>query len=429
MSTAPVPASGPAPEPVPAAASGAPPAPRHPIFLPHFRNLWIGSTTSLLGDQFYLVALPWLVLQLTGSGLALGAIMMTATIPRTALMLIGGAVTDRISPRRVLIATAMTRTVLVGVVAALVWLDLIELWQLYLLTFLFGVADAFAVPAGGALIPSLVAPRQLARAHALIQSSAVLTQMIGPAPAGLIIRSLGIASAFFIDSLSFLAVIAALFKIPDPPKPPAPPAGAPPRPGMLRSISEGWRAVWNDPPLIALTLLLSAVNFCIMGPTGVGLAALAKFQFGTATAFGILLSSFSGGTLAGGLLAGMVKKPRRRGLKLLAMSILSGLALLAVGLVSQLAVIGALLVLAGLGVGFINVQFPAWAQARIDRALLGRVHSVVILFALGLAPVSFAVSGVLAQWSLPGLFIVAGALLAAASSTLALTSKAAREVD
>ncbi|HEY2737976.1 MAG TPA: hypothetical protein VGK45_06190, partial [Thermoanaerobaculia bacterium] len=62
--------------------------------MPHFRNLWIGSTISLLGDQLYLVALPWLVLQLTSSSVTLGTILMTAAIPRAALMLVGGAVTD-----------------------------------------------------------------------------------------------------------------------------------------------------------------------------------------------------------------------------------------------------------------------------------------------------------------------------------------------
>ncbi|HYX23878.1 MAG TPA: MFS transporter, partial [Thermoanaerobaculia bacterium] len=183
---------------------------RHPLTLPHFRNLWLGSTISLLGDQFYLVALPWLVLKLTGSSLALGTILMTAAIPRAALMLIGGAVTDRFSARRVLITTAAVRTVLVGTVAALIWRDLIQLWQLYVLTFAFGVADAFSFPAGSTLIPTLVQPQQLQPANALFQSSTVLTQLAGPAPAGLLIKSWGIASALFFDALSFLAVIAAL---------------------------------------------------------------------------------------------------------------------------------------------------------------------------------------------------------------------------
>src|SRR5215208_4680144 len=120
----------------PAAPSEAVPAPpagaRHPITLPHFRNLWIGASISQLGDQFYLVALPWLALQLTGSSLALGTILMAAGVPRAALMLVGGAVTDRFSARRVLMMTAGIRTVLVGTVAVLVWLQRIQLWELYM---------------------------------------------------------------------------------------------------------------------------------------------------------------------------------------------------------------------------------------------------------------------------------------------------------
>src|SRR5262245_60594181 len=136
-------------EPVAAQESAAGPARRpHPLSIPHFRNLWLGATISLLGDQFYLVALPWLGLQLTGSSLILGTLLMVAAIPRAVFMLIGGAVIDRFSARRVLMTTAAVRALLVGGVAALVWLHRIQLWELYALTFCFGVADAFSFPAG-----------------------------------------------------------------------------------------------------------------------------------------------------------------------------------------------------------------------------------------------------------------------------------------
>ncbi len=402
---------------------------RHPLFLPHFRNLWLGSTISLLGDQFFLVAMPWLVLQLTGSSLILGTMLMVATIPRTALMLVGGAVTDRVSPRRVLLFTAVSRTLLVGTVAALVWLDAVELWQLFVLTLAFGVADAFSFPAGASLVPALVPPQQLPAANALLRISTVLTQMIGPAPAGLVVKSWGIATALFVDALSFVAVIAALFRIPASPAPPAPAAGAPPRPSMLRSIAEGLRAVRNDPVLVSLMVVFAAMNLCVAGPVGVGLATLAKFHFSSPAALGVLLSCFSGGTLAGALLGGMVKKPRRRGLQLTVISTLAGLELIGIGLFLQIAAIGALLALMGLGVGFVNVQFSAWIPLRVDRALLGRVVSVLSVCAVGLVPLSYALAGFLAQWSLKGLFIGAGLLLATISGTMALTSKAAREID
>src|SRR5262245_64013377 len=119
---------------------------------------------------------------MTGSSLALGTILMTAAIPRAALMLVGGAMTDRFSARRVLMSTATIRALLVGAVAALVWLRVATLWEIYVLTFVFGVADAFSFPAGPTLTPLLVEPEQLRPANAVMQSSAVLTQMIGPAP-------------------------------------------------------------------------------------------------------------------------------------------------------------------------------------------------------------------------------------------------------
>src|ERR1700728_548158 len=118
--------------PAPDAAAAAPM--RHPLALPHVRNLWLGSLISLLGDQFYLVAVPWLVLQLTGSGLALGTGLMTTAVARAVLMLAGGAVTDRFSARRVLIVSTMARAILVGAVALLIWLGVIHLWHLYILT-------------------------------------------------------------------------------------------------------------------------------------------------------------------------------------------------------------------------------------------------------------------------------------------------------
>ena len=417
---------------------GSPPAPvprvRHPLTLPHFRNLWIGVTISLLGDQFYLLALPWLALQLTGSSLMLGTILMTAAIPRAALMLVGGAVTDRFSARRVLTTTAAVRAVLVGAVAFLIWRDLIQVWQLYALTFAFGVADAFSFPAGSALIPTLVRPEQLQPANALFQSSTVLTQLAGPLPAGLLIKTWGVASALFFDALSFLAVIAALFRIPEPPsQAPAVSEGAeaPARPSMLHSIAEGLRSVRNDPPLMSLMAIFAAINFCVSGPIGVGLASLAKFRFGSEVAFGTLLSSFSAGTLAGIVAGGTVKRPRRRGLQFIVMSLLCGLELIGIGLVPKaygLGVIAALLAVMGLGVGFVNVQFSSWMQMRVERALLGRVMSVLMFAAVGLVPVSLALSGVLAQWSLGGLFIAAGAVLVVAS-VACLSGKAAREID
>jgi len=373
--------------------------------------------------------MPLLVLQVTGSSLALGTLLMVATIPKTALMLVGGAVTDRVAPRRVLITTAAARAVLVTTVAVLLWLKVIQLWQLYVLAFLFGVADAFALPAGGSMIPTVVPPQQLQPANALFQTSTVVTQMAGPAPAGLIIRRWGLLPAILFDAVSFLAVIAALFRIPDPPKAPEPAAGAPARPSMLRAIGAGLKSVRSDPPLLSLILIFAAINLCIAGPIGVGLAALAKFRFNSDATYGIFLSCFSAGLLPGILLGGLVKRPRRRGLQFIAMSTLTGLELIGIGLALKPVAIGALLALMGLAVGFVNVQVNVWVQTRVDRAMLGRVMSVLMVCAVGLVPLSYAAAGVLAQWSFQGMFIAAGTVLAVTSLALAVPGKGARTID
>ena len=410
-------------------ASQATEKPPHALALPAFRNLWIGSTISLLGDQFYLVALPWLVLQLTNSSLALGTVLMIAAIPRAALMLVGGAITDRFSARGVLLVTAAMRTVLVGAVASLVGFHAIHLWHLYLLTFAFGVADAFSFPAGAALLPSLLEPQQLHAANAFMQSSALATQLVGRAPAGLAIRRWGIAPALFLDAASFLAVIFALLGIPKRvPSEDGTRVAMQRRRGMWRSIAEGLQAVRQDRALLSLMAVSATINICVSGPIGVGLTSVAKFKFGSAAAFGTFLSCFSGGTLAGLMLGGMLKNPRKRGLQFIGMSAFAGLALVAIGWILNFAVIATMLALMGLAVGFVNVQFSTWMQTRVARELLGRVMSVLMFAAVGLIPVSYALSGVVARWSVSALLVGAGALLIVASAG-ALFAKGAREID
>src|SRR5579864_501081 len=254
--------------------------PEHPLRNPNFRLLLTGGTISLLGDQCYLVALPWLVLQMTGSAVAMGTMLMAAAIPRAVLMLMGGALSDRISPRKIMMITATARTVYVGVIGLLVWLHVLRLWELYTLSFLFGVADAFSFPAGQTYLPSLVKREQLVAANSVLQSTAQLTTIAGPAPAGIAIKALGIAWAFFLDAISFLFIIAALWFLPDPPVQSA----AKTKRSMLPSILEGLAYVRRDVPLRSMMLLAAIMNLCISGPMGVGLPYLTKNRFGSASA-------------------------------------------------------------------------------------------------------------------------------------------------
>ena len=398
-------------------------AARHPLFNRDFRYLWIGNTISGCGDQFFLVALPWLILQLTGSGAVLGGIMMVGAIPRAALLLIGGAVTDRASPRKIMILTAAARTLLVAALAVFIWTHHVEVWQIYVLSFLFGVADAFAAPAAQTLLPSLVAPAQLPAANALSQGTQQLAMLTMPAPAGVIIATFGVASAFSVDAISFLFIIAALLMLRDPPRG----ESVVPHANIVHSILEGLSYVKNDVALRTLLLVASVLNFCITGPLSVGLAFLAKSEFGSPTAFGLLMSSVAAGSLIGLLLAA-ARKQRKRGRLLVAVSLVVGVCTASIGMLSHLLSLLPVLLVMSASAGFLNVHLLAWFQQRIDRAMLGRVMSVLMFASLGLMPLSLAAAGVAIQWSLQGMFISAGALVLVVTCIAAL-QRPVREID
>ena len=401
----------------------------HPLKIGYFRNLWIVATISLLGDQFFLVALPWLVLKLSGSSLALGTILMAEAVPRAALMLVGGAVTDRFLPRKVLIATGVVRLVLVAAIAALTGLGVIRLWQIYVLACAFGVADAFSFPASTALLPSLLRPEQYAAADSMLQGSAQLTTMIGPAPAGLAIKRWGLAPAFWIDAASFLGPVLALLWMPDQPLQPGAPAAAAQTvapaiaapPSVLRSIADGLRYVVQDPSLRLLFVVSTVLNVCVAGPLAVGLAAMANFRFGSAAAYGILLSCFEGGALAGMILAGALPRLWHRGWLLTALTFATAFDLFGLAMVYRLVAVGALLAVMGLSAGFVNIQIMSWIQSQVPPNMLGRLMSVLMFSAVGLTPISFVLAGAAAGAHLAAMYLVAGALVLLTGAAMVLT--------
>jgi MFS family permease len=289
--------------------------------------------------------------------------------------------------------TASTRTIFVAAIGVLVWLNTLRIWEVYVLAFAFGVADAFGLPAGSSYLPSLVKREQLVAANSTFQSTVQLTTIAGPAPAGLLIKATGIAWAFFLDAISFLFIIAALWVLPDPPR--APSAG--PRKAVWHSIFEGVEYVGKDVQLRSLMLLATIINFCITGPVGVGLALLA------------LLSAAAAGGLIGALLAGTLHV--RRGVLILSAGVVIGLCLVPMGFLWHIWQLATLLLLIGVSGGLSNVHIAAWIQQRIDPMVRGRVMSVLMLAAFGLAPVSLGLAGVLAAWSLQWTFVIGGAAM------------------
>src|SRR5579859_5453734 len=256
--------------------------PAGPLSVRNFRLLWIGEGISLLGDQFYLIALPWLVLQLTGSALALGTVLALASIPRAVFMLVGGAFVDRYSPRAVMFASNLARLVLVGLLSALVLTNNIRIEMLYLFALAFGLADAFYYPAQTAIVPQVLPRERLQAGNSFVQGTAQLSLLLGPVLAGALIVLLGhttnsqpgmqgIGLAFGIDTLSFVASLIALvmMRIPNVTKQSAE------QQNVIASIKEGFAYVWNRPVLRLFFMLAVTSNFLVLGPVTVGIPVLA----------------------------------------------------------------------------------------------------------------------------------------------------------
>lgn len=375
----------------------------------------IGEAISVLGDQFYLLALPWITLLLTGSPAALGTVLMAAAIPRALLMPVGGLLVDRFSPQGVLLVSNTVRGLVVGVFTWLWASDSLTLPDVYLLCVAFGAADALAYPAFMSITPRLVDNHQLEAANAVVQGTSQLATMIGPAIAGVVVASVGVSTALAIDTASFavsvLSLLVLLRLLPARAKPaqPAAAAGAPPGP----SLREAVRFVFVDPVLRTVLVILAAMNFGVLGPLGAGLPALVAGPLGGgAITLGLVMGTVGAGTLAGMLTAAFTPRPDRPGP---ATSWACGLLAVGIGGVTFTALWPQLLPLmllclfvAGAALGYLNVQGISWLQVRVPQLMMGRVMAIMVLSANGLGPISYAVSGQVAASSLPALFAGAG---------------------
>ncbi|MEP6637920.1 MAG: MFS transporter [Chloroflexota bacterium] len=386
-----------------------------PLAITDFRLVWFGEAVSLLGDQFQTVAVAWLVLGLTGSGLALGTILVAAAIPRGMFLLLGGVLADRVSPRDLALGSNLLRAILTTIVAGLVLGAQVQLWHLALVGALFGTVDAVFWPAINTLVPRLVATDRLAAANAVMQGTGQLVGTIGPALAGFAVALIGVGAAYVIDAGSFAIAALALWLVRSgatairPTEAPDPPLT---RPSLAAALIDGARAVLGDRVMRSIVILSTGVNLAFTGPTVVGLPWLVLVRFdGDALALGLLFAALGAGSLAGVLLAGSVSRPRRFGWLVLGLVVGMGIGLGAIGLARS--VVGAALILLVIGTmnGYVNVVMVAWVQEKTEPAMLGRTMSFLMLGSVVAAPLSIAAAAFLVDADASAMFLAAGALV------------------
>jgi MFS family permease len=314
------------------------------------------------------------------------------------------------------------RTVLTVLLAALVLLGGIRLWQVYVLAVLFGTVDALFYPAFDAFPPLILDEERLGSGNALLQGTDQGSSLLGPALAGVLIAAVGgsrgIGIAFAIDALSFAFATVALLlmrggnrtaastEVTDVP-------GRQAR-RLMRDIAAGLIYAWKDPILRILVIVAAAASVAINSPLSVGLATLAHSRFsGGAAAFGLMFTVLGVGGLAGTIAAGMIQRPRHRGLTIIGILLAFSVGMIAIALLPNLLIVCAILGALGITNGLVGVLLATWLQIRTAQDMLGRVMSILTFGQFGLAPLSLAVAGLLAQQSVTLLLVAAGLLMAA----------------
>lgn len=382
-----------------------------------FRLLFAGSTTSLLGDQFALIATPWLVLKLTGDPLALGIVLALEGFPRAVFMLLGGAVTDRLSPRMVMLISDFVRVALTGLMVLAIFTGSVQMWMVYAFALGFGLIAGFAVPAATSIVPMLVEEEDLQAGNSIIMGSSQLVQFVGPTIAGILIgkfssSALGIGLAFGIDTISFSISAVCLWAMCGGRSLAS--SGEAQKENIWSSIMVGVKYLWNNETLRMLFLILAAVNFLFTGPLLVGIPVLAdQYLPEGAVAFGLLMSAFAGGSLLGILLAGALPRPKGQAMSafLVILLVAFGVALGCFGFIRSTWLDFVMMLLLGAGNGYIAILMFTWMQTNTPKEMLGRMMSMVMLAGNGLIPISQAISGAFIKWSLETLFVSAGVLI------------------
>lgn len=223
----------------------------------NFRLFWAGQTVSLAGSWLQTVAQSWLVYRLTGSPLMLGLVNFVALVPVVPISLLAGVISDRF-PRRTVILLAETAAMLqVLILAALIWLDVVQVWHLFLLSFGLAAAAALEQPAALAFVMDTVGRDDLTNAVALSASARNAARVIGPALAGVLVAWQGEAFCFFLNGLSYLFVIGAMLAIRLPAATSRPPESLPAGVSLVNGFTYAWRA----PVIRALLGIVAMASF------------------------------------------------------------------------------------------------------------------------------------------------------------------------
>lgn len=376
----------------------------------NYRIFWTGSLLSNIGSWMQTVAQGWLVLQLTNSAFLLGVVGFTGMVPVLVFSLVGGVYADRFDRRRLLMATQTALMVLAFILGLLVTTGVIAVWHVLVLSLLSGIANALSMPAYQAMVQDLVGRDDLMNAIALNSVQFNLSRVIGPAAAGLALGEIGIAGCFYLNALSFLAVIVALARIEFPHRVPAQrPTGS-----VWESVIEGMRYVWTNRIILYLLSIVAAMSLWGM-PYMTLLPVFARdILHRGAEELGYLMSSSGVGAVLGALILARLGDFSFKGRMVIAGGFLFALSVFGFAMSRSYPLSLVFLLMAGWSLVSCVAVINTLIQKLVPAQVRGRVMSMYALAFLGLMPIGNLIAGTLAHFlgaptglAIGGVFIAA----------------------
>ena len=349
-----------------------------------FAIFWTGQAISLIGTWMQGFAQGQVVPHLTDKAFALGLVNFCSSIPTLILMPVGGVAADRLDRRRILIATQWAAFALAIILGTLYARGVLQLWHVMAVALALGVVSAYEMPSYQAFYPQLVEKRDLSKAISLNQATFHGARIIGPAIAGFIAPQFGLASAFYLNALSFVAVIIALSMIRT-----SPPEGAQRKDSFGSQMREGIEYVKARPDVMAILALTGVSTLCIFTNLAVLMPYYATFILndGTGKALGAIMSASGVGAMTGSIL--LLSVPRDKRVLVIAIGaagILTGMSIMAHSH-NQWVSVGAAVIQStciSLSMGLSSVMVQEWVPDR----LRGRVMSLYMLMFMGIMPFS-----------------------------------------
>ena len=358
----------------------------------NFRLLWIGLILSAAGTWMQIVAQSLLVLKLTrGSAFALGVVSLAQALSFFCFAPVGGGLADRRDKRKLLLVTQSLLMALAFLLAGLTWAGAIRVWMIAALAFASGAVLSFDQPARNALVTSLTPPKDLMNVVSLQAMVFHGASTIGPALAGMAVAAGGYAGAFFLNGVSYLFVLAVLWKMRVEVTQGAPQI----RGGLLTSIREALESVRADPVLTGALSCAAAMLF--FGPSSsllLPVFAVSVLHLGPAQ-LGLLFSAVGAGTVAGALTVASLGDFRYKGRLLFACYAAWTLSLLAFSWSVSVWWSAAALVLLGAAQNAGSATTITLMQSRVPAAMRGRVMSLNTLLIMGVRPLGDFPAGAL----------------------------------